>query len=268
VSEEHSAELDIGPIFWRTAPGPAGTPPALYVHGAPTNSDIWEPFLAAGGGIAPDLPGFGRSTKRGDLDFTIPGYTAFLERFLDHVGIDRVRLVVQDWGAVALGFAQAHPDRIDRLVVINAVPLLPGYRWHRVARVWRTRGLGELFMGATTRAGFRLLSRESNATPGPLPEDFVDAVYRHFDEGTQRAMLRLYRWADPDVLAQAGARLGTIVAPALVLWGEEDPYIPVAFADAYGAALPNATVERLSGAGHWPWLDRPDVVTKVVDFLR
>jgi len=93
-------------------------------------------------------------------------------------------------------------------------------------------------------------------------------VYRHFDEGTQRAMLRLYRWADPDVLAQAGARLGAIEAPALVLWGEEDPYIPVAFADAYGAALPNATVERLSGAGHWPWLDRPDVVTKVVDFLR
>ena len=268
MSEEHRAELSIGPVFWRTAPWADGEPPALYVHGVPDNSDSWEPVLEAGGGIAVDLPGFGRTSKRGDLDFTVPGYTAFLEEFLDHVGVERVRLVVHDWGAAALGFAQAHPERIDRLVIIDAVPLLPGYRWHRIARIWRTWALGELFMGATTRAGFRWISREANATPGPMPPAFIDSVYRHFDAGTQRAILRLYRWADPDVLAAAGSRLRDIQAPALVIWGDEDPYIAPSFADAYAAALPNATVDHVAGAGHWPWFDRDDVVTRVVEFLR
>src|SRR6266516_8201474 len=106
----HTADLDGQPVFWRTAPG--ADPPVLYVHGVPTNSDIWVPFLERTGGLAPDLQGFGRSGKRGDLDYTITGYHRFLERFLDHVGADRFRLVVHDWGVVGLALAQAAPQRV------------------------------------------------------------------------------------------------------------------------------------------------------------
>ncbi len=57
-----------------------------------------------------------------------------------------------------------------------------------------------------------------------------------------------------------------MTAPALVVWGDADPYLPVGFADAYAAALGGpATVERIEGAGHWPWLDRPELVDRVVD---
>ena len=138
--------------------------------------------------------------------------------------------MVHDWGAVGLAFAQRRPELIERLVIINAVPLLPGYRWHRIARIWRTPGLGELAMGATNRFTARLLSREANVTPGPLPESWVDSVIAHFDQGTQRAILRLYRSSPPTVLAAAGAHLSTIDAPALVAWGMQDPYIPARFA--------------------------------------
>ena len=51
-----------------------------------------------------------------------------------------MRLVVHDWGVVGLLWAMRHPERVERLVVMNAVPFLPGYRWHRTARIWRTRG--------------------------------------------------------------------------------------------------------------------------------
>ena len=107
------------------------------------------------GGLAPDLPGFGRSGKRGDGDFTMPGYDRFVEAFLDHAEVERVRLVVHDWGAVGLLWAQRFPERVERLVVINAVPLLPGYRWHRVARLWRMRGVGEVAIGLSTRWAWR-----------------------------------------------------------------------------------------------------------------
>ena len=62
-----------------------------------------------------------------------------------------------------------------------------------------------------------------------MPEAWLDSVLDHFDQGTQRAILRLYRSSPPSVLAAAGARLATLTMPALVVWGERDPYIPARF---------------------------------------
>jgi pimeloyl-ACP methyl ester carboxylesterase len=258
------------PVFWRSAPGPSGpesATPALYLHGVPSNSDDWLAFLERGGGLAPDLPGFGRSGKPGSRVYTIAEFEGFIELFLEEREVERVSLIVHDWGAVGLAFAQRFPERIERLVIINAVPLLPGYRWHRMARIWRTPLLGELAMGTTNHFTLTRLSNEMNATPGPMPADWIDSVLDHFDQGTQRAILRLYRSSGPDVLAAAGRALGTLQMPALVVWGMTDPYIAPQFARAYADALPNAELLELGDAGHYPWLDRPEVVDRVVEFL-
>jgi pimeloyl-ACP methyl ester carboxylesterase len=92
-------------------------------------------------------------------------------------------------------------------------------------------------------------------------------VAERFDQGTQRAILRLYRSAPEYVLTRAGAQLGRIACPALVLWGERDPYIPPSFAQAYADALPNATARVIDGAGHWPWLQSPELVREVSSWL-
>jgi pimeloyl-ACP methyl ester carboxylesterase len=268
---EHTSEIDGLPVFWRSAEAPPHAPadaaPALYLHGVPTSSDEWIEFLRRSGGLAPDLPGFGRSGKPGSLRYTIPEYDRFLERFLEVVEAPRVSMVMHDWGALGLVLAQRRPELVERLVVINAVPFLPGYRWHRTARIWRTPLLGELAMGTTTRPVLRLLSRESNATPGPMPEQWLDSVLAYFDQGTQRAILRLYRSSPPAVLEQTGADLGRLQVPTLVVWGARDPYLPARFGRAYADALPEARLLELPDAGHWPWLDRPDLIDTVVDFL-
>ena len=258
---QRNAEIDGLPVFWREAlveptAGAASAPPALYLHGVPTSSDDWPRFLERTGGIAPDLPGFGRSGKPGYLSYTMEEYDRFLERFLDELGVERVSLVVHDWGAVGLLFAQRLPERVERIVIINAVPLLPGYRWHRTARIWRTPGLGELAMGTTNRFTSKLLTRESNVTPGPLPEEWIESMLEHFDQGTQRAILRLYRSSPPERLARAGKSLGSLSMPALVLWGLRDPYIPARFGADYARALGGAELEEYPDAGHWAWLDR------------
>jgi pimeloyl-ACP methyl ester carboxylesterase len=280
---DHTGEIGGLPVFWRSAPGAAcepgatavaaqseaasAAPPALYLHGVPDSSDEWIPFLARTGGLAPDLPGFGRSGKPGYLTYTIDEYDHYLERFLDTVGVERVSLVMHDWGAVGLVFAQRLPERVARLVLVNTMPLLGGYRWHRLARIWRTLGLGELAMGTTNRFTLGRLSRETNATPGPMPQAWLDSVLEHFDQGTQRAILRLYRSSPPEVLAAAGERRGRLDVPALVVWGMKDPYIPARFAQEYVDALPQAQLLELEDAGHYPWLDRPEVLARVADFL-
>jgi pimeloyl-ACP methyl ester carboxylesterase len=267
---EHTGSIAGQPVFWRSAPAPAGAEqaPVLYLHGVPTSSDDWLPFLERTGGIAPDLPGFGRSGKRGDGPYTLQDYPGWLEAFLDDRGIDHIRLVVHDWGAVGLVLAQRMPERVERLVVLDAVPLLPGYRWHRLAKLWRLPVIGEVTMGSMTRPAVRLVLREATPARGSMPDWFVEQVMAHLDVGTQRAILRLCRSAPPAALAAAGARLGDVRSPALVVWGERDPYIDPAFAGRYAEALGGpAEVLRLPDAGHWPWIDRPDLVDTVAAFL-
>ena len=143
-----------------------------------------------------------------------------------------------------------------RAVLLNT-GALPGYRWHALARVWRARGLGEAFNATTTRAGFRMLMRRGQRTP--LPAAFVDRMYDDFDRGTRRAVLELYR-SVADV-AESGRQLSALLAPldrpALVLWGDGDPYIGVEHAERQRLAFPRADVRILEGAGHWPFVDRP-----------
>jgi pimeloyl-ACP methyl ester carboxylesterase len=264
---EHRAEVAGTEVFWHESP-PRTQAPVLYVHGVPTDSDNWLPFLERTGGLAPDLPGFGRSGKPADFDHSIEGYADFLEAFLDSAGVERFSLLVHDWGAVGLALAQRRADRVDRLVIANAVPLLPGYRWHRVARAWRRPVVGELLMGLTTRWAMRRELRRITSAPDEAAREFADRLWSNFDHGTQRAILKLYRSAPEDVLARAGERLGDVEAPALVVWGTHDPFIPTSFAHAYADALGGpARVELDDGAGHWFWVDRPELVDTIAGFL-
>ena len=250
---ERRAEVAGLEVAWRQA----GDAPVLYLHGVPTAGWDWDPFLAVTGGVAPDLPGFGRSAKPSEFDYSIAGYDRFLEAFCDARGLEGVTLVMHDWGVVGLALAQRLPERVDRLVLIACVPLMPGYRWHRVARAWRTPLVGELTMGFTTRGRFR----------GGLPREVADRAYDDFDHGTQRAILRLYRSAPPDTLARAGARLGELRQPALVLWPKRDPYIGAEFGSRYAEALGGEVELEPVDAGHWPWLERPELVERVAAFL-
>ena len=264
---EHLEPVGGLPIFWHERPARTAVP-VLYVHGVPTSADDFEPFLARTGGLALDLPGFGRSGKPAEFPYSLEGYADFLATFLDHAGLERLSLVVHDWGAAALVLAQREPERIERLVIIDALPLLGDYRPHRLARIWGTRGLGELLMGLSSRRSVGLLSRGAAAGGRPMPAWLADRAWAHFDHGTQRAILKLYRSTGPEGLARAGARLSELSCPALVIWGAEDPYVPASFADAYARALGGQTrVEVLERASHWPWIDRPEAVGTVADFL-
>lgn len=264
--DEHTIELGEGPVFYHSAPYDGD--PVLYLHGAPTSSDDWLPFLELTGGIAPDLPGFGRSSKSGHLDYSMAGHADFLERFLDHLGIERVTIVAHDWGAAGgLVLAQRDPGRIERLVLCDAIPLLDGFEWHGHARMWRTPVIGELAMGSTTRWILARALRRASVRPEAWSKARIATVWDQFDHGTQRAILRLHRDADPSRLAAAGLGLEELDMPALILWGERDPWLGSELAYRYGERLPQAEVEVLEAAGHWPWLDRPELVERVAGFL-
>jgi pimeloyl-ACP methyl ester carboxylesterase len=255
----------------------AGPPDAreavVFLHGNPGSADDWEALIAAAGGaglraLALDLPDFGETIAAPGFERTAPGYAIFLEQALETLGVERVHLAVHDFGGpIGLIWAAMHADSLASVTLIDT-GVLPGYRWHLLARLWRTRGLGELFQALATRRSFRWLLNRNE--PRGLPRAFVDGMYDHYDRRTRRAVLALYRATDDPgaVAAEFSAFMAPRDIPALVIWGEHDAYLPVEFAQRQRDSFPSADVHVLAASGHWPYVDAADTVERLLlEFL-
>lgn len=235
-------------------------PPILFLHGIPDSADIWSGVIAHLRGqhrcIAPDLPGFGRSTAPSDFDYSLDGMADFVDRLLTTIGIrTQVHLVVHDIGGpFGLAWAVRHPHKVRSFVVMNTV-FQSDYRWHRFARLYRTPVVGELVQKLTDRKGF---TRELLRASRHLSREHIDDTYRLLTPDVRRQMLRWYRASDPQNFQGWEDALQVLMSakPSLVLWGEHDPYIPTRYAHRFGAC----TVELVDDAGHWLPAEMPDLV--------
>ncbi|MBS1883421.1 MAG: alpha/beta fold hydrolase, partial [Actinobacteria bacterium] len=247
----------------------AATTAVAFLHGNPGSSDDWEPLVGAVGAtgmraLAFDLPDFGETLAPAGFEHSVPGYAAFLDAALATLGVERVHLVLHDFGGpIGLAWLAAHADQLASLTLID-IGILPGYRWHRLARIWRTPVLGELFQATATRRAFRtMIDREE---PRGLPRPFVERMYDQYDRRTKRAVLKLYRATDdpgtppPELLAALRGR----ELPTLVIWGGGDAYLPSSYAERQREFFPAAEVHVLPHSGHWPFADAPEDVERLL----
>jgi len=242
-----------GEIAYREAvpaPGVADATAAsvLLLHGFPESSRMWEPVmreLAAAGRrcLAPDLYGLGDSTGEGAQTFE--SNLAALTGFCDALALERVALVVHDWGGfVGLAWACEHPGRVEALV-ISAAGFFADGRWHGMALAVRGEQ-GEKLVGAIDRAGFDAML---GAT---FDRAELDAYWAPFADGRgQRATLDFYRSMDFEKLAPYQGRLGELGVPTLLLWGAEDPFAPLGGARRFEREIPGARLAAIEGAGHF-----------------
>jgi pimeloyl-ACP methyl ester carboxylesterase len=264
------SRLEVGGVSTRLVQaGPADAAEAVvFVHGNPGSADDWERLASAAGAIgvravAFDLPDFGETVAPPGFTHDVPSYAGFVAEALERLGIERVHLVIHDFGGpIGLVWAMGHLDAVASVTLIDT-GLMPGYRWHSLARIWRTPVAGELFQASATRRAFRsMLSRKE---PRGLPRDFVEGMYDHYDKRTRKAVLKLYRATDDPGSMSEGliAVFAPRDIPALVIWGEQDPYLPSSFAPRQREAFPSADVNILPASGHWPYADSPDTVERL-----
>jgi len=243
----------------------------VFVHGNPDAGSDWMPLMTRVAPfarvIAPDLPGFGAADARRDRDYTIFSYARFLDGVIRAFDVQRVHLVAHDYGGpFAAAWAADHPDRVASVTFVNT-GVLVGYRWHRMARLWRTPVVGELVMRAMRPALIR--ARLARENPG-LPARWLDTIVGHLmPEKTRRAVLRLYRSGGPADMDQLAARLRQHDHDALVVFGDADAYIPADVAHRQVNVFPRVDIRILRGLGHWSWLEDTDAVAdQVVPFLK
>jgi len=163
-------------------------------------------------------------------------------------------------------WAVEHPEAFASATLINTGVLLD-YRWHRLARIWRTPALGEAFMASTTKPAFKLLLGRDNPR---LPPNAGERLYEAMRSWpTKRAVLKLYRATPAVAMGALRDPLRVLNRPALVVWGTGDVYIPWRQAQRQLESFPSATVQLLEGLGHWPFLEDPARVAEhVIPFLR
>lgn len=266
-------DISVGSVRSPVLDAGAGDEAAVFVHGNPGSGEDWRDLVEGTGtfmrAVAPTMPGFGRADKPADFDYTVDGYARHLDGVIGQLGIAKVHLVVHDFGGPwGLTWATRNPTKLASVTLIN-IGVLRGYRWHFMARIWRTPLLGELAQATTTRAGFRALLKLGN--PRGLPREFIDRMYDDFDAGTKRAILKLYRaTSDIDAYSNAvHAALRPLDLPALVIWGLADIYLPGKFARAQLDTFPRARLVELPDSGHFPYADNPKAVADaLLPFLR
>ncbi len=239
------------------AAGPPGGRPVLCVHGWPESSYMWRRTLEVLGGrglraVAPDLPGFGASPHRRPATWAM--HRAALEDFRTALGMDRAALVVHDWGGlIGLRWACEHPGAVDALVV-SATGFFPDGRWHGMARALRTPGDGERLVDSLTRQAFDALLL--GASTG-IDAAALDEYWRGVEGEGRAAVLELYRSGNLEELAPYEGALAALGVPTLLLWGEDDPFAPVAGARRFEREIPHAELHVIPGTGHFVVDDAP-----------
>jgi haloalkane dehalogenase len=266
IEQAHAAGL-----AYRTATPPSGDPAgtALLVHGWPESAWMWsgvlEPVAGAGWrAVAPDLAGYGDSPP--DPPGTWERHVEALDRFHRELELGPVALVVHDWGGlIGLRWACERPEAIAALCVSNTGFFRDG-RWHGLARTLRTEGEGERLVESLDRPNFDALMTQ--ALPG-VDRRALDEHWKGLaDDVHRRGALELYRSGDFEKLAPYEGRLADLGVPALVLWGEDDPFAPVAGAHRFVKEIPGAELVVLDGVGHFAPEQAPErYAAALVDFL-
>ena len=250
-------------VLHHSEAGAPGDPAVLLLHGYPQSSHLWRhvlPRLADAGlhALAPDLAGFGKSPPRGPG--TWERQVENVAAFVAEQGLERVALVMHDWGAlVGLWWACEHSDSVSALA-ISSSGFFPDGKWHGIAAAMRTPGQGEEMVARMTREGFTELL--AGVSRGIGPEDAAEYFGCFADEERRAGQLELYRSGDFEKLERFDGCLEALDVPALILWGADDPFSPVAGAHRFATQLPRAELVVLEGAGHFVIEDEPEAYAR------
>ena len=255
--------------------GPANAPVLLCVHGNPSWSFLYRQVIGAFAPqmrvIAPDHLGCGLSDqpRPGKFGYRLTDHVALLSRLIESLDLQRVTLLVHDWGGPIGTLALLrHPERFERLVITNTA-LFPSTAIP--TRIAICRGpLGRL---AVEGLGAFALAATHLATTRPLPKRVRSALRAPYR--SPRSARATWRFVDDIPLAPshpsypALAALGAALPrldrlPTLLLWGERDWCFTTAFRDELRRRLPHARSIGLADAGHYLFEDRPEAVNRAI----
>jgi haloalkane dehalogenase len=256
--------------------------PIVCLHGEPTWGYLYRRFIPRlarlGRVVVPDHMGFGKSATPQDRDYSIRAHVDNLESLLDHLKLENITFVGQDWGGpIATGFALRHPERIKRLCYMNTgvpgrppagVELVSDFPWFKWIKTEESHAvlsnLGATILSVMKRIGFERASHvdetwvRAYAAAFPTTADCKGALaFPQCIGAPETAALLLQHIANLPKLA---------AKPAMYVHGEEDRAIPTEMSvGAFRSTWPKGPVVTLPGVGHFIQEDAPETICALIE---
>jgi pimeloyl-ACP methyl ester carboxylesterase len=256
--------------------GDETAPPVILIHGYTASVYVWKsaaPLLAEAGlrVIAIDLVGFGYTEKPRYFDYTIQSQARMVSRFMDRLGIGRACIVGSSYGgAVAATLALDYPERVEKLVLVDAV-INDDLRSHPILKLASVRGLGEVITPFLADSK-SLMRHRMKGTIHPSSHHLVDAdrvesIRRplHAADGHYSLLATSRAW-DANRIEQDA---NLITQPTLIVWGEEDTVIPIRNGYKLQSEILHSQLIVFKDCGHVPQEEKAELfVEKVAEFCR
>ncbi|WP_405223234.1 alpha/beta fold hydrolase [Lentisalinibacter sediminis] len=253
-----------------------GSGPALVLlHGTGASLHTWNGWVEALTGdfriVRMDLPGFGLTGPHPAGDYSIGAYMQFVDAVTRRLDIEDFHLAGNSLGGrIAWNYAVAHPERVNRLILIDA----SGYRLRRtpslIFRLAALPGVGDALAKLTPRSLYRRSLEEVYADDDRVDEALVDRYFElSLREGNREAFVQRARAASRSAREDPSAALAQIGAPTLVQWGAQDEWIPPEHGRRFADDIPDARFVVYEDLAHVPMEEAPARTARDArEFLR
>lgn len=238
--------------------GPRDAPVLVLLHGSNASLHTWQPWVDRLSSkyriIRLDQIGHGLTGPDPQGDYSAAEFVRTLDATLARLGVTRFALAGNSMGGwIAWNYTLAHPDKVSRLILIDAggPPDDPNTQLPLGFRLARTPGIDRLVNVITPRSVFDASVRQSVSNQAIVTPAMVDRYWElnRYPGNREATRLRFAMWRDR---ARGSERLATITAPTLILWGAEDRLIPVSGAQWFADRIPGVRVIVYPGIGHLP----------------
>lgn len=272
-------QINVGSLEWfyrEVAPiGMSDLLPVVLLHGLPSHSYGWRYVMPALGSqgtraIAPDLIGFGSSAKPQlrDFNYTPDAFVQALAEFIQALEIDRFCLVVQGFlGSVGLQYALRHSDRVENIAILNT-PLTTAAKLPWQMRQWGLPLAGDmatqdpLLVDRTLEGGSRYQISEADL-------DVFRKPFLKSSKAGRSLMTTVRNLKMSPSMTEIADGFQNWKKPLLIIWGINDPWLPVETAQKFASNLPQAEIVKLEKAGHYPQEHfAEDILQDLLPFVR
>ncbi len=235
----------------------------LLIHGLGASAERWEnviPHFAKNYRVlVPDLIGFGFSDKP-LVDYTTDYLSEFITKFLKKLNIDSVSIIGSSLGGqIGAEFAHQNNSMVEKLILVSPSGVMkhstPALDAYVMAALYPS--------DSSASNAFQMMSGSKNIDKKTV-RGFVERM--KLPNAKMAFMSTLLGLKDAEVISE---KLGSIKSPTLIIWGENDPVIPVKYAQSFVSEIDDCRFVKMENCGHTPYVEYPDKFYKIVlDFLK
>ena len=236
----------------------------VLIHGLGASAERWSRVIPLFSDnfrvVVPDLVGFGQSDKP-LVDYTPEFFSDFLGQFFIASNIRYPILIGSSLGGqISTEYVSSHPNDVQKLILVSPAGIMKQ----------STPALDAYIMAAlypnehSAKNAFELMEGSGNEVDAEIVDAFVSRMKT--PNAKLAFMSTLLGLKNSDSLIP---KLKMISSPTLLIWGSDDPVIPIKYAEEFVSGIPNCTFFEMDGCGHTPYVQNPNVFTsKVLDFLN